>query len=237
MGTKTFLIVGGSSGIGFEIVTSLMEQGHEIHVASRTGDRLSGFRGVHHLRLDVTNLPEKVEGLPEAISGLVYCPGTIRLKSFSLLTREDFLEDLQINLLGAVSIIQSCLRSLRRSPEGASILLFSSVAVQTGMSFHASLASAKGAVEGLARSLAAELAPQIRVNAIAPSLTDTPLAGNLLSSEEKRHAAAERHPLKRIGRPHDIARLAVFLLSDAANWVTGQVFHVDGGMSTLRLFS
>jgi NAD(P)-dependent dehydrogenase (short-subunit alcohol dehydrogenase family) len=177
-----------------------------------------------------------LEGLPDVLHGLVYCPGTLRLKPIQRLTREDFLEDLQVNYLGAVRLIQACLPNLKKSPTGASILLFSTVAVTTGMPFHASIAGAKGAVEGLARSLAAELAPRIRVNAIAPSLTDTPLAESLLSSEEKRHAAAERHPLKRVGSPKDIARLASFLLSDAASWVTGQVLHVDGGMGALRLF-
>jgi NAD(P)-dependent dehydrogenase (short-subunit alcohol dehydrogenase family) len=167
---------------------------------------------------------------------VAYCPGTIRLKPFQRLTREDFFEDLQVNLLGAVHIIKACLPNLKNSATGASIVLFSTVAVTTGMPFHASIASAKGAVEGLTRSLAAELAPRIRVNAIAPSLTDTPLAASMLSSDEKRQAAAERHPIKRIGSPQDIARMAVFLLSDAANWVTGQVLHVDGGMSTLRVF-
>ncbi|MCU0572933.1 MAG: SDR family oxidoreductase [Syntrophobacteraceae bacterium] len=232
----TFLVVGGSSGIGFEIVVRLMEQNHEIYVGSRTNDRLTGFEGVRHVGIDVREPQSHLEGLPEVMNGLVYCPGTIRLKSFNRLTREDFLDDLQINFLGAVSLIQACLPNLRRSARGASIVLFSSVAVRTGMALHASIAAAKGAVEGLARSLAAEFAPHIRVNAIAPSLVDTPLAGDLLSSEEKRHAAAERHPLKRIGRPQDVADLAVFLLSDAAGWITGQVLHVDGGMSTLRIF-
>ena len=161
---------------------------------------------------------------------------TIRLKPFQRLTRDDFLEDFQINFLGAVHVIQACLPNLKKSPTGASILLFSTVAVTTGMPFHASIAGAKGAVEGLTRSLAAELASRIRVNAIAPSLTDTPLAVNLLSSEEKRQAAAERHPMKRIGSVQDIARLALFLLSDDAGWITGQVFHADGGMSALRTF-
>jgi len=174
--------------------------------------------------------------LPDGLHGVVYCPGTIRLKPIQRLTREDFLEDLQINFLGAVHVIQACLPNLKKSPTGASILLFSTVAVTTGMPFHASIAGAKGAVEGLTRSLAAELAPRIRVNAIAPSLTDTPLAAGLLSSEEKRQAAAERHPMKRIGSAQDIARLALFLLSDDAGWITGQVFHADGGMSALRTF-
>jgi NAD(P)-dependent dehydrogenase (short-subunit alcohol dehydrogenase family) len=237
MDIKTFLVVGGSSGIGYEIVNELRNQGDDIYVGSRRSDTLTGLRGVRHLKLDVKEPPDHLEGLPDVLHGLVYCPGTIRLKPIQRLTREDFIEDLQINFLGAVRLIQACLPNLKKSPTGASILLFSTVAVTTGMPFHASIAGAKGAVEGLARSLAAELAPRIRVNAIAPSLTDTPLAQSLLSSEEKRHAAAERHPLKRVGSPKDISRLAAFLLSDAASWVTGQVLHVDGGMSSLRVFN
>jgi NAD(P)-dependent dehydrogenase (short-subunit alcohol dehydrogenase family) len=171
------------------------------------------------------------------LHGVVYCPGTIRLKPFHRLTIDDFLENLQINYLGAVKIIQACLTRLKKSSAGASILLLSTVAVKTGMPFHASIAGAKAAIEGLTRSLAAELAPRIRVNAIAPSLTDTPLATRLLSSEKKRQAAADRHPLKRIGTPQEIARSAVFLLSDAGAWMTGQIIHVDGGMSDLKTFN
>ena len=146
------------------------------------------------------------------------------------------LEDLQINFLVAVKTIQASLKQLKKSSTPASVVLFSTVAVKIGMPFHASVAGAKAAVEGLARSLAAEFAPRIRVNAIAPSLTDTPLAGNLLSSEEKRQASADRHPLKRIGTPQEVARLALFLLSDASTWLTGQIIHIDGGMSTLKTF-
>jgi len=236
MDTKKYLIVGGSSGIGFEIVNELSNRRDEIYVASRTSDKIAGLRGVHHLRLDVSQPPDLLEGLPEVLHGLAYCPGTIRLKPFQRLTREDFLEDLQVNFLGAAHIIKACLPNLKNSTTGASIVMFSTVAVATGMPFHASIAGAKGAVEGLTRSLAAELTPRIRVNAIAPSLTDTPLAASLLSSDEKRQAAADRHPIKRIGSPQDIARLAVFLLSDTASWVTGQVLHVDGGLGTLRVF-
>ena len=177
-----------------------------------------------------------LETLPETLQGLVYCPGTIVLKPFQRLTADDFKEDFNINLLGAVKVIQGCIKQLRKSPSGASIVLFSTVAVKTGMPFHASVASAKAAVEGLTRSLAAEFAPRIRVNAIAPSLTDTPLAQNLLSSEEKRKASADRHPLKRIGTPQEIARAAAHLLSDAGAWITGQVMPIDGGMSSLRTF-
>jgi 3-oxoacyl-[acyl-carrier protein] reductase len=162
MDSRNFLIVGGSSGIGLEIVNELKSQRAEIYVGSRTSDKLAGLERVHHLKLDVKEPPEHLEGLPDVLHGAVYCPGTIRLKPFQRLTRDDFLEDLQINFLGAVHVIQACLPNLKKSPTGASILLFSTVAVTTGMPFHASIAGAKGAVEGLARSLAAELAPRIR---------------------------------------------------------------------------
>lgn len=236
MDRKTVFIVGGSSGIGLEIVRDFVTSGSEVYVGSRTKDKLAGLEQVHHLALDVKEPPDQMEGLPDALNALVYCPGTIRLKPFQRLTREDFLEDWQVNFLGAARIIQACLPHLKKSPAGASILLFSTVAVATGMPFHASIAGAKGAVEGLTRSLAAELAPRIRVNAIAPSLTDTPLASDLLSGDEKRKAAAERHPLKRIGSAQEMARLALFLLSDDAAWITGQIVHADGGMGALKTF-
>jgi NAD(P)-dependent dehydrogenase (short-subunit alcohol dehydrogenase family) len=174
--------------------------------------------------------------LPESLQGLVYCPGTIRLRPFHRLSDNDFLEDFTINVLGAVKAIRASLPLLKKSSSGASIVLFSTVAVQTGMPFHASIASAKGAIEGLTRSLAAELAPSIRVNAIAPSLTETPLAQSLLSNDQKRQMAADRHPLKRFGQPEDIANLTVFLLDPGTSWITGEIFHVDGGMSAVRLF-
>jgi NAD(P)-dependent dehydrogenase (short-subunit alcohol dehydrogenase family) len=227
MDTKKFFIVGGSSGIGLEIVKAL-----QIYVGSRTNDQLAGLGRVHHFALDVKADPLNLEELPEVLNGMVYCPGTIRLKPFQRLTIDDFLEDLQINFLGAVKTIQACLTRLKKSKTGASVVLFSTVAVKTGMPFHASVAGAKAAVEGLTRSLAAEFA----FNAIAPSLTDTPLAQNLLSSEEKRQASADRHPLKRIGTPPEIAGLAVHLLSDDSAWMTGQIIHIDGGMSSLRTF-
>lgn len=236
MGKKNYFIVGGSSGIGLEIVKALKGTDNEIYVGSRTNDQLAGIDGVHHLSLNVKDKEFDLEELPQTLKGLAYCPGTIRLKPFQRLTIEDFLEDLQINFLGAVKTIQACLSCLKKSKTGASVVLFSTVAVNTGMPFHASVAGAKAAVEGLTRSLAAEFAPRIRFNAIAPSLTDTPLAQNLLSSEEKRQASADRHPLKRIGSPQEIADLAVHLMSDASAWLTGQIIHADGGMSSLRTF-
>ena len=236
MDKKNILIVGGSSGIGLELVKVLSDDRHEIYVGSRTADTLAEIPGVHHIPMDVAAEKLDLETLPATLQGLVYCPGTIVLKPFQRLTIDDFKEDFNINLLGAVKIIQGCIKQLKKSQTGASIVLFSTVAVKTGMPFHASVASAKAAVEGLTRSLAAEFAPRIRVNAIAPSLTDTPLAQNLLASEEKRKASADRHPLKRIGRPQEIAGTAAHLLSDAGAWITGQVIPIDGGMSTLRTF-
>jgi NAD(P)-dependent dehydrogenase (short-subunit alcohol dehydrogenase family) len=236
MDTKNFFIAGGSSGIGLEIVKALNEKNNEIYVGSRTHDQLAGLDGVHHFPMDVKAESLNLEGLPDVLDGMVYCPGTIRLIPFQRLTIDDFLEDLQINFLGAVKTIQAGLTRLKKSKTGASVVLFSTVAVKTGMPFHASVAGAKAAVEGLTRSLAAEFAPRIRFNAIAPSLTDTPLTLNLLSSEEKRQASADRHPLKRIGTPQEIAGLTVHLLSDASTWITGQIIHIDGGMSSLRTF-
>jgi NAD(P)-dependent dehydrogenase (short-subunit alcohol dehydrogenase family) len=236
MDKKNIFIVGGSSGIGLELVKVLSENHHEIYVGSRTADTLAEIPGVHHIPMDVAAEKLDLETLPNTLQGLVYCPGTIVLKPFQRLTIDDFKEDFNINLLGAVKVIHGCIKQLKKSQTGAAIVLFSTVAVKTGMPFHASVASAKAAVEGLTRSLAAEFAPRIRVNAIAPSLTDTPLAKSLLSSEEKRKASADRHPLKRVGISLEIAQSAAYLLSDAGAWITGQVLPVDGGMSSLRTF-
>lgn len=173
--------------------------------------------------------------LPPVLDGLVYFPGTITLKPFHRLTAEDFLRDFQINCLGAAAAIQAALPSLKAAP-AASIILFSTVAVAQGMPFHASVSAAKGAVEGMALALAAEFAPKIRVNVIAPSLTDTPLAGTLLGTEAKREVSAKRHPLQQVGDPEDVAKMVAFLLSDASKFMTGQVLRPDGGLSSIRTF-
>ena len=169
MSAPSYLVVGGSSGIGLETVKSLLEMDAEVYVASRSDESLKELSNVQHLSLDVTDFPEELSPLPDSLQGLVYCPGTIRLKPFPRLKPEEFLEDYRINLLGAVQSIQACLTRLKKSQDGAAVVLFSTVAVQTGMPFHASIAAAKGAVEGLTRSLAAELAPRIRVNASCDS--------------------------------------------------------------------
>ena len=172
--------------------------------------------------------------MPETIDGLVYCPGSITLKPFSRIKPELFINDFQLQVVGAVKVLQAVLPKLKKSDKAA-VLFFSTVAVQAGFNFHSLVSTSKGAIEGLTKALAAELAPKIRVNCIAPSLTDTPLAKSLLNSEAKKEANSKRNPLKRIGQAADLANMAAFLLSEKASWITGQIFAVDGGMSTLKL--
>jgi 3-oxoacyl-[acyl-carrier protein] reductase len=226
---KRIVIVGASSGIGEALAQRLLNDQHRI---VSIGRRQPNVAVEQHCTYDVTGTeaPPSLEG---PIDGLVYCPGSINLRPFKALKPTDFLNDFTVSLLGAATLLQQYLPNLSASGK-ASVVLFSTVAVQTGMPYHASVAAAKGAVEGLARSLAAELAPKVRVNAIAPSLVKTPLAARLTDTEAKVAAAAERHPLKRIGEASELAALAAFLLSDEAGWITGQVLHVDGGMSSLK---
>lgn len=229
---KNIVVIGGSSGIGFEITQNLKDE-HNVIVLSRNKGDLDDNE-LKHLEFDV--LKDDIENLelPEEIHGLVYCPGSINLKPFKLLKQEDFQNDLEINFLGLVKSLQGLLPKLKKADQ-AGLVFFSTVAVKTGMPFHTSVAAAKGAIEGFARSLAAEYAPKIRVNVIAPSLTNTPLAKKILSSESKIEKMKERHPLKSIGNPGDIASLAEYLLSEKSQFVTGQVFTIDGGISALNL--
>jgi NAD(P)-dependent dehydrogenase (short-subunit alcohol dehydrogenase family) len=226
------LLIGATSGIGHAVKESL-DSSWQQWAVSRHPPEASSAR---HATWDASRDPFPEEFLPEKLDGLVYCPGSIRLQPFPKLRDEDFRADFELNLLGAVRATRAALPALKAAGE-ASIVLFSTVAVSTGMPMHASVAAAKGAVEGFARSLAAELAPTVRVNVVAPSLTDTPLASGLLRSERQREAAGARHPLGRVGKPSDIAAAARFLLSRESAWVTGQVISVDGGLGTLRRFT
>jgi len=232
--SKYFLIVGGSSGIGLALTNRLAAEGNKIVVLSRNLNQLQLNENIEHHKLDVLDEAQSFPVLDQEFSGLAYCPGSINLKPFKSLKEQDYVDDFNINVLGAVKFINQYLPNLKKVDK-SSIVLFSTVAVQTGMPYHASVAMAKGAVEGLTRSLAAEFAPKIRVNCIAPSLTDTPLASKLLSSDEKKEVSAKRHPLNSVGKAEDIANAAYYLLSDESSWVTGQILHVDGGMSSLRL--
>lgn len=226
------MIIGASSGIGKSLSELLNKEGDRVYGTYHTNvsedkERLS----FHHLNV-LDDQPD-LSFIPAKLDGLVYCPGSIQLRPFPRIKPDSFLNDYHLQVVGAVKIIQAALPALKAS-DSASVVLFSTVAVQNGFNFHSQIAASKGAIEGLTRALAAEFAPKIRVNAIAPSLTDTPLASSLLSSDAKRESNADRHPLKRIGTTGDMAQMAYFLLSERSGWITGQVQHVDGGISVLR---
>ena len=227
---KNILLIGGSYGIGLAIAKELQFE-NKVYIASRTHESIADMN-VTHIPFDASTDTLDTTKLPEVIHGLVYCPGSINLRPFRGLKPDAFESDLQINFIGLVKAIQTVLPNLTAA-EQSSIVLFSSVAASMGMPFHTSVAASKGAIEGFAKALAAEYAPKIRVNVIAPSLTDTPLAEKFLSNDEKREKSAQRHPLKRVGTSEDMAQMASFLLGDKSSWISGQIFHVDGGMSTL----
>ena len=227
---KNILLIGGSYGIGLELAQQLQNE-NNIFVASRTNENLSNLN-VTHIPFDATSDVLDTTILPTVIDGLIYCPGSINLRPFRGLKLETFESDMHLNFFSMVKVIQTVLPQLTAS-EQSSIVLFSTVAVKMGMPFHTSVAASKGAIEGFAKALAAEYAPKVRVNVIAPSLTDTPLADKFLSNEEKREKSAQRHPLKRFGTTKDIALMANFLLGEKSSWISGQIFHVDGGMSSL----
>lgn len=227
---KNILLIGGSQGIGLAIVKELANK-NNLYVASRTSQGLENLN-VTHIPFDALTDILDTSLLPSVIDGLVYCPGSINLRPFKGLKIETFESDMQINFFSMVKVIQSTIPQLTAANQ-SSIVLFSSVAASMGMPFHTSVAAAKGAIEGFAKALAAEYAPKIRVNVIAPSLTNTPLADKFLNNETKQEKSAERHPLKRFGQPEDLAQMASFLLSDNSSWISGQILHVDGGMSTL----
>jgi len=214
---RNIVIIGGSHGISEEIAKELQGKAN-VFCFSRSQN------------FDATKDVLPLTDLPDVIDGVVYAPGSINLKPFHLLKQEDFEADFQLNVLGAVKVLQSLYPKLKKS-DSASVVLFSTVAVQKGMNFHSSIAMAKGAVEGLVRSLAIEWAPKIRVNAVAPSLVNTPLAAKLTANPKTVEGVIEKHPLKRIGTSDDIAKAALFLLSPDSGWITGQVMAVDGGLS------
>jgi NAD(P)-dependent dehydrogenase (short-subunit alcohol dehydrogenase family) len=228
-----YLVIGGSSGIGQQIVTQLAQEGHKVYATYNTHPINASSPNIFAQSLNVLDETLSFDFLPESLDGLVYCPGAISLRPFARISAADFTQDFNLQVGGAIKSIQGALPKLKLA-SNASIILFSTVAVQMGLNFHSQVAASKGAIEGLTRALSAELAPSIRVNCIAPSLTDTPLAASLLNSEQKLEANAQRHPLKRVGTVQDIAEMACFLLSNKSTWITGQVLHVDGGMGVIK---
>ena len=228
---KNILIIGGSSGIGLALA-ELLSSRNSVYVASRSSESLSQLK-VNHIAYDATSDELDVSQLPDNLYGFVYCPGSINLRPFKGLKTEAFINDFELNVIGAVNALKSVLNLLNASGN-ASVVFFSTVAVQTGMPFHSSVAASKGAIEGLTRSLAAEFAPKIRVNAIAPSLVDTPLASKFLNNELKLEKANERHPMGRVGNAQEIAKATAFLLGEESGWMTGNIVQLDGGIGNLK---
>ncbi|MGB8818690.1 MAG: SDR family oxidoreductase [Rhizobiaceae bacterium] len=235
-----FLIIGGSGGIGTALARTLAKDGHSLHLTGRDPGQLeavareSGATFTVGDVLDGSFIMSAVRDAGPVLDGLAYCAGTINLKPLARLSNEDFHRDYAVNALGAVQTIQAALPALKAASGAASILLFSTIAVAQGFASHASISMAKGAIEGLTRALSAELAPKIRVNAIAPSLTDTPLAKPITSNAAIAQGVAALHAIPRLGAPDDIAALGALLLTDKGGWITGQVMAVDGGRSRAR---
>lgn len=235
MMSKVYVVVGGSRGIGLGVVKRLAAAGNQVHVFSRTAGELASIANVQHTVFDAVNDTATAEMFPPQIDGLAYCPGSFNAKSIRSLKVETLRADFEINVVGAVKVIQAALSGLKKSSsESASVLLFSTVAVAQGMNAHSSIAASKGAIEGLAKTLAAELSPKVRVNCIAPALTKTSLMSGLFTDPAKVEAMGAKYPLGRTGTVDDLSSAACFLLSDESRWVTGQVMGVDGGMSTVK---
>jgi 3-oxoacyl-[acyl-carrier protein] reductase len=228
--SKIFIFAGASSGMATQTAALLRNENSSI-IGLTTKSLVNGYHVCHTIGGYEESAYPEISG---PINGLVYFPGTINLKPFARLSQQDFMTDYAVNALGAVSFVQKYLSNLKSSKE-ASVVFISSVAAQTGMPFHASISMAKAAIEGLTKALAAELAPGIRVNAVAPSLSNTPLADRFINTADKTELAQKRNPMKKIGLPEEIAEAVAFLLSAKSSWITGQIIHVDGGMSSLKI--
>ncbi|MEN3322400.1 SDR family oxidoreductase [Mariniflexile soesokkakense] len=226
---KTIVVIGGSKGIGNAIVNKLLDKHKVINISRTTPTTI--HTNLTHYGCDILK-----DDLPEitSIDSLVYCPGSINLKPISKLTLDEFREDFEINVLGAVKAIQKYMDILKKG-EKPSILLFSTVASKLGMPYHASIATAKSGVEGLVKSLGAELAPTVRINAIAPTVTNTELASKLLRNDKMIENIVRRHPLKKILNTDEVASMAEFLISDKSMAMSGQIFEMDCGIVSFKM--
>lgn len=232
--SKPIVIMGANGGTGEALARLLDAEGHDIFLTARDPSKLD--MDAPSASVDVTQEYQIEAAIAQAdsgegIAGLAYCIGTIDLKPFKSTGDDDFQRALEINLLGAIRALRAAEKSLKSA--SGSVVLFSTIAATRGFNNHAAISAGKGAVEGLAKTLAAEWAPNVRVNCIAPSLTETELAKPLLSSDQMKAAIEKMHPLPRLGQPEDLAQMAAFLLTGKSTWITGQVLHVDGGRSTL----
>ena len=227
---KNILVIGGNSSIGQEVIKLANSQGDNVIATSRS---IIDIPLKNFIQLDPNEDLSGLDTLPDSIDALLYCPGSISLKSIQRMDISDFRDDFRINVEGAFNIIKKVLPNLKKD-DGASVVFISSVAAMNGMTFHSSIATSKAALEGFARSLASELAPRVAINCVAPSLTNTPMAEHLLNNEKKLQSSEERHPLNTIGDPARIAGVIYNLFSAKDNWITGQTISVDGGLSTLR---
>ena len=235
------VIFGATGGMGTAITKKLAGNGYDLQLVGRNRDQTQALAEKFHAGFTIGDVLDQdlfhrvSEDLPGEVGGLVYAVGTLNLKSLSRVTEEDLLHDFRVNAVGAALAVKALSSQLKKNPDGpSSVVFFSTVAVNQGFKLHTSISMAKAAVEGLTRSLAAELAPKVRVNAIAPSLTRTPLATGLLGNEKMAEAIAKLHAMERLGSAEDMAALCAFLISPDSSWITGQVFGVDGGRSTLR---
>ncbi len=226
---KNIVIIGGSKGIGNAILLQQLET-NKVYNISRNAPEIS-HPNLTHYSLDVLKdiLPEI-----ENIDCLIYCPGSINLKPIGSLSIDDFRNDFEINVIGAVKTIQKYLPVLKKGIN-PSIVLFSTVAAKLGMPFHASIATAKAGVEGLVKSLGAELASVVRVNAIAPTITETSLSAGILRNDRMKENMMERHPMKSYLKPEEVAQMANYLISDHAKSISGQVFEMDYGIVSFKI--
>jgi NAD(P)-dependent dehydrogenase (short-subunit alcohol dehydrogenase family) len=229
---NTYVVIGASKGIGLSTAMQLAQH-HQVIATYNSNTHVLPLPNITWVPLNILDADINWSFIPSAINGLVYCPGAILLKPFARIPVTDFEADYKLQVIGAVKAMQACLPALKAGGN-SSIVLFSTVAVQTGFNFHSVVSASKGAIEGITKALAAELAPSIRVNAIAPSITNTPLAAALLNTPEKVEANAQRHPLKFLPEPSQVAATAAWLLSEQANIITGQVIHADAGIGSLK---
>jgi len=225
---KNIVIVGGTKGIGKAIVSEVVDNNNVVCLSRNQTDFSHENYTFHNFDALVDDYPDF-----ESVDCLIYCPGSINLKPISTLSLDDFRNDFELNVIGAVRAIKKYLNLLKKSGS-ASILLFSTVATKLGMPYHASVSVAKSGIDGLVKTLGSELAPKVRINAIAPTITNTELASKILRNDKVIKNMVERHPLKKILSSNEVAKMASFLISEDASSISGQIFNMDAGIVSFK---